>query len=169
MRVSLRLVDFLIALPAAMGGCAYNGGSFTYGLSPFVGDRATVGCLDVAVVRRADLPAGGAALGYMFGNRCDHPMPLDLLSVNVIGRTADGREVELLPFDPGHDIRPLSIDGRTSGEEAIAYHNSAALTEVCVDVASIVHERPARWICMSSNAPEPVPQPTTASATTEAS
>jgi hypothetical protein len=141
-------------LTCALAGCAYNPGSFTHIQVQFAGHQMTVGCLDLAIDRRPDLPSGDAVVGYAFGNRCDHPTAVDLLAVNVIGRTADGREVELLPYDPRHDIQPLEIDGRLAAKEAIAYPSTVPLVEVCIDVASITHAKPARWLCVGGTQPQ---------------
>jgi len=59
-----------LALAGALAGCAYQPGSFRYAPHEFPGQRATVGCLDIAIERRADLPIG-PVLSYQFANRCD--------------------------------------------------------------------------------------------------
>lgn len=145
-------------MTCALVGCAYHPGSFNHFQVDFTGQRTTVGCLDVALERRPDLPTGGTVVAYSFGNRCDHPAPVDLLSVNVVGRTIDGREVDLVPFDPHQQIRPLSIDGRFAGKEAIAYPGPVPFAEICIDAASITHAQPAKWICLASSWPQPMPQ-----------
>ena len=137
-------------LSVALAGCAYRPGSFSHYSQDFPGQRTTVGCIDLAVQRRPDLSTGGAVLGYQFGNRCDHPAPIDLAEVKVLARTYDGHDVALTPFDPEWELKPLQIDGRATGEEAIAYPSLTRLAEVCVDVASLTHESPARWLCFAS-------------------
>src|SRR5688572_27100413 len=69
-------------------GCSYSPGSFSYPGRYFAGQRLTVGCLDVSIDRRADA-FESAVLDFQFGNRCDDPVVVDLLSVPVIGRTVD--------------------------------------------------------------------------------
>lgn len=137
---------------AAIGGCAYKPGSFAHPQKTFPGERTTVGCLDVAVDRRADQGAW-PVLGYTFGNRCDRPTVVDLAWVQVVGRSADGVEVALVPYDPQRELRVLQLDGRTSGAEAITYPADVTLGQVCVDVASLAQETPARWVCLGN--PEP--------------
>jgi hypothetical protein len=141
-------------LSVALIGCAYRPGSFSHPRQGFPGQRTTVGCLDLSVERRPDLTGGGTVLAYEFGNRCDHAATVDLASVAVVGRTYDGLERKLSPYDPNQEIRPLQIDGRTAGREAIAYPDATAhFASVCVDAASLVHETPARWLCFAGRVP----------------
>jgi hypothetical protein len=145
----------LAVLCYALAGCAYQPGSFRYGAGPaaaFAGQRATIGCLDVEVARRPDRDAG-AVLQYRFGNRCNRPVEVDLHGVAVVGRLGDGRELLLAPYDPRLELRPARLGGRSSGGEAIAYPTPQPAARVCVDAASIVHARPARWLCLG-RAPE---------------
>src|SRR4051812_29341118 len=113
-----------VALVCALVGCAYQPGSFARAPHDFVGQRVTVGCLDIAVERRADLVAGpvlGPVLGYQFGNRCDRPAVVDLGAVAVIGRDPQGADAALRAYDPRHEIRPAALDGRSAGAEVVAY------------------------------------------------
>lgn len=141
-------------LSVALIGCAYRPGSFSHPSQGFPGQRTTVGCLDLSVERRPDLIGGGTVLAYEFGNRCDHAATVDLESVVVVGRTYEGEQRPLYAFDPDREIRPLQLDGRTAGREAIAYPDGTAhLAEVCVDAASLAHETPARWLCFAGRVP----------------
>ena len=112
-----------------------------------------MGCIDVSVERRPDLIGGGTVLAYEFGNRCDRPATVDLSRVSVVGRTYEGDQTELRAFDPNAEIRPLTIDGRAAGKEAIAYPAHTSFAEVCIDAASLAHEAPARWLCFASRVP----------------
>jgi hypothetical protein len=105
------LVAFMRAavLSVALTACAYSPGSFRHFRHDFPGQRTTVGCLDLAVERRADLTTGGTVIAYEFGNRCDHPAVVDLAAVDVVGRTFAGDEVKLAPFDPERELRALAI------------------------------------------------------------
>jgi hypothetical protein len=133
-----------------LAGCskAYQPGSFAEGRADFSGEKVQVGCLDLAISRRPDM-GDAAVLDYQFGNRCNHGALVDLARVRVVGRAIDGTERPLAPHDPRHELRPLELDARTIGLEAIAYPAQTPTAQVCVDVASIVHERPARWICFA--------------------
>lgn len=65
-------------------GCSYGPGSFAWPGQHFPGERATVGCLDIAVLRRPDMTEGemrSAVLEYQFGNRCNHHVVVDLVRV----------------------------------------------------------------------------------------
>jgi hypothetical protein len=151
----------LLAMPAmraavlsvALAACAYSPGSFSHFRQDFPGQRTTVGCIDISVERRPDLTGGGTVLAYEFGNRCDGPAPIDFTQAKVLARTFDGEDLTLVPFDPDYQIMPLKIDGRTTGKEAIAYPTDKQLAEVCVDVAALTHQTPARWLCFASNRP----------------
>lgn len=140
-------------LSVALAACAYRPGSFSHYSQDFPGQRTTVGCIDLAVERRPDLSTGGTVLAYEFGNRCDHPAPVDFSQVKVLARTYDGQDVALEPFDPDWQIKPLELDGRAAGKEAIAYPAVTRLAEVCVDAASLTHESPSKWLCFASNLP----------------
>ena len=105
---------------ALLVGCAYQSGSFDSELQEFPGQRTAVDCLDVSIQRRPDLPQGDAVLAYAFGNRCDHPALVDLSAAIVVGRDDRGT-VKLAAFDPFHEIKPLRLDGRAVGKEALSY------------------------------------------------
>lgn len=147
-------------LSVALIGCAYSPGSFSHVRQDFPGQRTTVGCIDIAVERRPDLPDGGVVLGYEFGNRCDRPATIDFTRVVVKARTYSGKELDLAAYDPEWQIRPLQIDGRAAGREALAYPADERLAEVCVDVASLAHQTPAHWLCFGDRLPPPDPAET---------
>lgn len=136
-------------LSCALIGCAYKPGSFTLGVNEFPGQRATVGCLDVAVERRTDFPIG-PVLGYQFANRCDHPTTVDLASIAVIGRDAGGAEVALRAYDPRSELHPVTLDARNVGAESLAYPATRGMTQVCVDVATLASSRLSQWLCFGS-------------------
>jgi hypothetical protein len=140
-----------VALVCALVGCAYQPGSFAHAQHDFVGQRITVGCVDVAVERRADA-AIGPVLGYQFGNRCDQPALIDLGAVAVIGRDLQGADVVLRPYDPQREIRPAELDGRSVGTEALAYASNRPLLEVCADAVALAHATPPRWLCFTAPA-----------------
>lgn len=141
-------------LSVALIGCAYRPGSFSHTRQGFPGQRTTVGCLDLSVERRPDLIGGGTVIAYEFGNRCDRAATVDLATVAVVGRTYDGVERQLSPYDPNGEIHSLMIDGRAAGREAIAYPDEAAhFAEVCVDAASLAHQAPSQWLCFAGRVP----------------
>lgn len=136
---------------AALAGCAYQPGSFASSQRAFPGQRATVGCLDVAVERRTDL-AIGPVLGYQFANRCDHPVTIDLAAVVVVGRNAQGADVGLRPYDPRAELHPVALDGRSVGAELLAYPADRAIPQVCVDIATLAHQGTPQWRCLATTA-----------------
>ncbi|MBA3455590.1 MAG: hypothetical protein H0T42_21025 [Deltaproteobacteria bacterium] len=145
----MRHATVIIGFALAIAACAYKPGSYQYPSREFVGQRTTVGCLDIAVDRRTDM-GSAAVLGYTFGNRCDGPTVIDLAWVNVIGRTATGAEVTLVPYDPKGELTVLRLDGRQAGSEAISYPAPESLGQLCVDVASLAHTKPAQWLCFGN-------------------
>jgi hypothetical protein len=134
-----------------MVGCGYRPGSFTSTQGGFLGPRATIGCLDVAVERRPDLPIG-PVLDYQFANRCDRPTTIDLAAVAVVGRGADGADIALRPYDPHAELRPVPLDGRNTGAEQLAYPARGPIAQVCVDVATLAGDPRSQWLCLGQAA-----------------
>jgi hypothetical protein len=143
-----------IALAWVLAGCAYQPGSFTYSAHDFTGQRATVGCLDIAIERRADASIG-PVLDFQFANRCDHAAVVDLGAVAVVGHGPDGGEIALRPFDPRAELHPAALDGRSVGTEALAYPSARAVPQICADAAALVHASPPRWLCFGAQAVAP--------------
>jgi len=133
-----------------LASCAYQPSSFSSERDPFRGQRATADCLDVAVERQHAATAGATVLAYGFGNRCDRPVIVDLASANVIGRRTDGSSVVLRPYDPRREIKPLWLDGRSMGREALAYETGTDFVDICVDVGSIARAQVSPWLCFAS-------------------
>jgi len=131
-----------------VAGCAYTADSFSYEHQQFRGTYVTVDCLDLAIEHRPD-QGDQNVIAYQFGNRCDVPVLVDLASARVVARNEDGDETQLIAFDPRHEIRPLRIDARASGKEAIEYPSGGDVQSVCVDAASIARVLPERWICFN--------------------
>jgi hypothetical protein len=141
-----RMVLRAFVIASLLAGCGYQAGSYAFGGKPFLGDRTQVGCLDLAIARRPDL-GNQAVVEYGFGNRCDKPQVIDLAYVHVVGRFEDGSERRLWPYDPRGELMALDLDGHYGGSEAIAYTAEQTIVQVCVDIASLVHQAPARWMC----------------------
>ena len=111
-----------IGAVAVAGGCGYRPGSFRGDLAGggFNGERATVGCLDVAVAGRWSRgPAIAQAVQLDFGNRCDRPVVVDFSALRAFGRDDGGRGHPLRIRDPRGEIRPLSLEARTVGREVL--------------------------------------------------
>ena len=151
----------LLLLLGSAGCLTYQPGAFAHGVTVFTGEKATLGCLDVAVERREDHDKS-AVLAYKFGNRCEQPQTVDLGSLRVIGRDAAGAEHALRPFDPRYQIRPLALDARLSGGEAIAYvaedDVGVELVQVCVDAGGLVAGH-SRWMCFAKQVEVPKDEP----------
>ncbi|HEX7838157.1 MAG TPA: hypothetical protein VF469_11870 [Kofleriaceae bacterium] len=133
----------------ALVGCAYEPGSFSSSSQTFTGQRVTVGCLDLAIERRADL-AIGPVLAYQFANRCDHPTIVDLGAATVVGRDPQGTDTALRPYDPRGELQPTALDGRNVGTEALAYPAARAMPQICVDAAALARQGRPRWLCFGA-------------------
>jgi hypothetical protein len=135
---------------ATLAGCAYHPGSFTPpgGQLKAPGRQMTIGCIDLAIDRRADFEES-AVLEYSFGNRCNQPATLDFTSLAVWATTESG-EQRLYPYDPRSEISQLPIEGRLYGHEVISYPLPQPATRICVDAASIAHVEPPQWQCFES-------------------
>jgi hypothetical protein len=138
-------------LLCALVGCVapYKPGSFVAPRNDFIGERTTAGCLDIAIHRRADLPIG-PVLAYQFANRCDRETVIDLESVAVVGRNAEGEEVPLTPYDPNGELHPVSLDGRKVGAESLAYPSNHPISQICVDVSSLARQGAPQWMCLGT-------------------
>ena len=134
----------------ALGGCAYQPDSFSHAPPPFAGVYVSVECLDLAIARRKNATPESNVLEYRFGNRCEQPALVDLAAARVYGTTVEGDWMDLIAYDPFHELRALRIDARAVGREAIDYPSSEMLEHVCIDAASITHAYPPRWICFNN-------------------
>ena len=125
---------------------AYQPGSFEQRDQPFSGEHHTIGCLDLAVSNRS--PIAGPVIGYQFANRCDHVVTVDLATVHVVGKDHSGREIDLVAYDPRHEIVPLPLQARLFADERIEYRGEP-VESVCVDVGGIDRdtERRPLWVC----------------------
>lgn len=99
--------------------------------------RLSDACLDLEVTPRpfdAGLPRPMPVLGLRIGNRCAHPVAVDLRALEV---TADvgGRLAPLRPYDPRGELGAGLLDGRATMEERIAWEppvTAEHVSRVCV-------------------------------------
>jgi len=134
-------------------GCFYKPASYEIDSQPFPGTRVELACLDVAVALTDDAKAPPPVVSYTFGNRCTHATVVDLASVRVITKLADGSRVDMHPYDPKHELAALPIDGWWRGHEEIAYAPAGPPPiQVCAEVGHIEPDAaaPDRWVCMSA-------------------
>jgi hypothetical protein len=157
---SVGAVSLSIAIAWCASACAYQPGSF-HGRRPrldFAGERATVGCLDIAVAGRwkaADVR--GQVVEIDFGNRCDRPVVVDFTSLRAVGRDDGGREQALAVYDPAGEIRPLDLEARTVGREVLELRPAALaapaspgrLRSACLDLGRLRGGPAERWICIA--------------------
>jgi hypothetical protein len=123
-------------------------------MSTYAGDmpgRTELGCLDVSLAPGWRQEAAGPIVVYDLGNRCEHSIRVDLGALRVVGRDELDHEVDMVPFDPDHEIEPRTMDARARGEEWIEYHPrfpGGALRLLRVDVGGIAMDEPpqSRWI-----------------------
>lgn len=132
-RVVLALGPPLLALAACS---PYRPGSFQRGATPTTA-VVNLGCLDVAADSAPDPVAAWPVLDLRFGNRCDRPVPVDLRRLSVVGQTAGGQQVALVPYDPGQVLRALPLEARTWGTERLHYRDRRDLAPVAADVIAV--------------------------------
>ncbi|MFT5357166.1 MAG: hypothetical protein ACI9KE_004398, partial [Polyangiales bacterium] len=92
-------------------------------------------CIDLHVASVPFRARSWVVVRYGFGNPCQRGAVIDLSAAQV--RATHGDEnVRLLAFDPRAELGPGELDGRSSGEERIAYEIPPALVgkrlHVCV-------------------------------------
>ena len=134
----------------AVGACSYRAGSFANYHGRFPGTAMTVGCLDVAIDQHRR--ERGVTLLFNFGNRCDHSVVVDLVSVRVSARDSRSENIALVPYDPRTEIMRAPIDARMWGRETIEYRTPdgvvADLVEVCAEVGRLDgSQSSSRQIC----------------------
>ena len=143
MRAQFAAIGFVLA------GC--YAGDYTTVTTPFVGTRANVGCIDVAVAMTEDQTAPGPIISYQFGNHCFHQAMIDFTQVRVVATTRDdAQQIELHANDPRGEIKPMQIDAWTAGDERIAYDTPHPLEKICVDLGRFDGNPDAvpAWTCM---------------------
>lgn len=95
--------------------------------------RTDVGCVAVGVDRRADRETG-PVVRYAVENHCAQPITVDLAWASVIGRTAEGTEVALVPTAATTNA---TIPPAATHEATVAYTAPASIGQLCVDVTTI--------------------------------
>lgn len=115
------------------------------------GERATVGCLDVAVAAHRDA-AIRHAVEVQFANRCDRAVLVDFTALRAEGRGDGGHRFAMLIHDPRGEIRPLELEARTTGREVLEVTSDRAApspARMCLDVGRIAGspDGPPRWLC----------------------
>lgn len=144
-----------IAVPLGLIGCqSYSPGSFTHAGAPFTGQMLTIECLDLGVASDPDPIVAGPVVAYQFGNRCDRAVEVDLAAVRATGRTADGREVALVAYDPYRTLRALRLEARSSGRERLEYRKAddlgTDLVSVCLALDGITRAAPTgAQVCLA--------------------
>lgn len=157
------------------GSCGYQPGSFRQDGQELAGERATVGCLDLAIEYVADPIAIGPVGHFQIANRCDHATVVDLGAVRATARFDDGSLRPMRPYDPSGVIVPKWLDGRRVAVEYLEYlpvtdspgaptgevrpeqwASEAAAVVLCLDVSGIDARAVARggaapvMICMKT-------------------
>jgi hypothetical protein len=112
--------------------------------------RTEVGCVQVGVDRRGDR-AIGPVVRYSVANHCARPVAVDVAWATVIGRTAEGAEIALIPF--ASESTSATIAPAAVHETTLAYTSSASIGQLCVDVATIANASDAvkaTWRCFGN-------------------
>jgi hypothetical protein len=112
--------------------------------------RTEVGCVEVGVDRRGDREMS-PVVRYSVANHCARPITVDVAWASVIGRTAEGTEVALVPASATPTSATIAPSG--SHETTIKYAAAASIGQLCVDVASIAATPEAiktQWRCFGN-------------------
>jgi hypothetical protein len=136
---------WVLVVAAVLAGCAYKAAS-SNDTTREVKDRSRVGCLEIGVDRRTDL-GNSAVVRYAFENHCAQPANVDIGWANVIGRTAEGNELALLPAKKDSSV---TIAGHGEGETTLAYPAPTSIGQLCVDINSLAQQTPAVWRCFGN-------------------
>lgn len=145
----MRRLRWFLILGVVLAGCYKAASSSTSDTTREVRDHSRVGCLDVSVDRHSDLGTT-AIVTFAFENRCGQPARVDLAWAQVIGRTAEGAELALIPTKREAAV---TVGAHEQAEATLAYPNPAApapLGQLCVDIASLAQQTPARWRCFGN-------------------
>lgn len=142
---------YLVVIGAVLAGCAYKAASSTEpkprdGRDEPLTDTSRVGCLDVGVDRHTDLGTS-AVVKFAFANHCGDAAQIDLGWASVIGRTAEGAELALVPTKRANEV---VVAPQGEAEATLVYPAPAAIGQLCVDVASLGQQTPARWRCFGN-------------------
>jgi hypothetical protein len=145
----MRRVRWIVVLGVVLAGCYKAASSKTTDTTREMREASRVGCLDVAVDRRTDLGTT-AIVSYAFENRCGQAAEVDLGWAQVIGRTAEGAELALIPTK---QVAPVMVGAHEQSQTTLAYQNPAApapIGQLCVDIASLAQQTPAQWRCFGN-------------------
>jgi hypothetical protein len=102
----------------------------------------------MAVESREDAEAEGPVVRYVFGNRCDAPVVVDLAAIKATVRYRDGHETQMRVFDPQGVIKPGVLEAHARGWEVLEYQPAdaadlAAVIEVlCLDLSRVDRDQP---------------------------
>ncbi len=125
----------------ALAACSYTAGSYQFVRTDFPRHRATTGCLDVGVGAHETFRPSKPVITYAVGNRCDHDVKVDLRRAEVWGVSPDGVRVQLEPFDPGREMRMLTLGPAWAGRSSIEYPAAGEFTNVCVVLDAMLGAR----------------------------
>ena len=133
---------------AVLAGCTYKAATSTRTTAEDKLAATEVGCLDVGVERRADR-ALVPVLEFAVTNHCDRAMQVDLGWASVIGRTAEGAELALVPVNASETA--AQVGAGQSHEAMIAYSSATSIGQLCVDVSTLVDANAkTQWRCFGN-------------------
>lgn len=102
----------------------------------------------MAVESRVDRDADGPIVRFVFGNRCDAPVVVDLAAIDATVRYRDGREGRMQVFDPRGVVKPGLLEAHTRGTEVLEYtpvdsdDQAAGARELCLDLTRVDRDQP---------------------------
>ena len=157
---------FLALLATTACGRPYEPGSFEGLRVTFAGGRGSAGCLDLAVdvayeTCPADVECPEAPVATIsLGNRCRHPIPIDVAQIVFVSRPGERR---LRIADPKQELHKAELDGRAMASERFELIGGSPeqdVTMVCANPGRITEPEWQGPVLCAAVAPKPAaPKP----------
>lgn len=136
---------------ATLAACSpYRAGSFQGPTSAFPSERATRGCVDVAVSATLDPVAEGPVLDLYLGNRCRDAVWVDIPRLAMSVYIDEGEELPVAIYDPGEELRPSLLGGKEQVHVRLELEAPAESLRVCAQLDGLASTRepgPPQVLC----------------------
>jgi hypothetical protein len=90
----------------------YRAGSFRTAVAEFPSERATQGCVDLALRAAIDPLADGPVVDLYLGNRCKDSVWVDIPKLAMSAYLEDGKEMPVTFYDPRDELRAAVLGGK---------------------------------------------------------
>lgn len=150
-RVSPSLPRFALFGLATLAACSpYRAGSFQGPVASFPSERATRGCVDVALSASIDPVADGPVLDLYLGNRCRDAVWVDVPSMAMSVYVDEGAELPVAFYDPNDELKPSLLGGKEQVHVRLELEAPAESLRVCAQLdalASTKEPGPPQVLC----------------------